>query len=82
MTAKRQPPTIDAEYEWFMSTQEDCEAPPMRKPKGPTIRQRWASASISHALIAVFLVGCVLPWLILIGGIVALEAWDALTATG
>lgn len=45
----------------------------------PSFRQRWAEAKWSHKLAALFIVGFFLPMTIIIGGILALVAWDALT---
>jgi mannose/fructose/N-acetylgalactosamine-specific phosphotransferase system component IIC len=41
--------------------------------------ERWRKAPLHVPLIAVFLVGYVLPWTVLIGGIVALAAWGWIT---
>lgn len=45
----------------------------------PTYRARWRAAPLHTCLIAILLGGAVLPWVILIGGILSLAAWDAVT---
>jgi hypothetical protein len=45
----------------------------------PSYFERWREATITHVLVAILLGGFVLPSLILIGGIMAVVIWDALT---
>jgi hypothetical protein len=42
-------------------------------------RARWRTAPLHICMIAIFLGGFVLPWTILIGGIVLLAVWTAIT---
>jgi hypothetical protein len=41
-------------------------------------RARWAAAPLHVCLIAIFLGGFVLPWTILIGGLILLAVWNAI----
>lgn len=71
--------TLDDEYEWAMSRVEAPTTGRVFDAAPPTFRERWAEAKLRDILIAILLVGFVLPWVILIGGIGSLAIWDALT---
>lgn len=42
----------------------------------PSFRQRWAEAPFTHKLAAIVIVGFILPWAIIIGGLVILAILD------
>jgi hypothetical protein len=68
------PPDLD-QFDWWMDR--NCE--PVIDVKPPGYFEQWRKAKLSTVIAAIFPVGYVLPWTILIGGIVALAAWDWLT---
>lgn len=45
----------------------------------PSFVQRWNSAQFTHKLAAIFIVGAVLPYAIIIGGIALLAGYDAIS---
>jgi hypothetical protein len=44
----------------------------------PSFRQKWSAAPFTHKLAAIFIVGAILPWAIIIGGIAILGLIDAI----
>lgn len=44
----------------------------------PSFSQKWADAPFTHKLAVILIVGALLPWAIIVGGIVCLGIWDAI----